>query len=53
MRSGVMNRYQRMSAPTTAYSADQATRASRLLTNAGPWANWWLNASAIDAYVSK
>ena len=32
---------------TVAYRADQATRADRLVRNAGPSANWWLNASAI------
>ena len=47
LRSGVMTRYQSSSPPTTAYSADQATRAWRLSANAPPSANWWLNASAI------
>ena len=46
-RSGVITRYHTSSAPTTAYNADQATRAAVFPSNAGPSANWWLNASAI------
>ncbi len=42
-----MSRYQTISAPTVAYRADQAIRAVAFVWNAGPSANWWLNASAI------
>ena len=45
--SGVTTRYQTISAPTVAYRADQAIRADGFERNAGPSANWWLNASAI------
>ena len=47
LKSGVTTRYQTISAATIAYRADQASRAVRFERNAGPSANWWLNASAI------
>ena len=46
-RSGVSTRYQTIIAATVTYMADQATRAAVFDWNAGPLANWWLNASAI------